>query len=95
MSEPRFKPGDFVVSKAQMEAIRLWSRPDSISLLQRAQPILYQVVQVHRIACYSNEQTSYECRAAGLAGVDAKAIVFVEIELDPAPTEPTTERTRA
>lgn len=86
MSEPRFKVGDFVVSKAQKEAIRLYP-----SRYAADRPVVFQVTDVQLQTCYAGTQANYLCRGAGRDRVGLEMAWFNDVELDPAPTEPAAE----
>ena len=79
MAEPQFKVGDFVVSRANTEAIRLCALG--------IQPIVMQVIEIAQVKSSAGTQTSYSCRGGTPQGV-MDVMEFMEIELAPAPTAP-------
>ena len=85
MAEPKFKVGDFVIAKAQAEAIRLAPR----RRYDEPQPlIVMQVVEIRAQQCYAAIQHVYECRVGTPGSIGTQLCPFNQIELDPAPTEP-------
>lgn len=82
MSEPRFKPGDFVVLKAQCHA--RWLYPDNYRY--SASGIL-QVLESTHTVWPGGDQVRYSCRAC-TGEVTSCIAMYEEIELDQAPTKP-------
>lgn len=88
INEFEFNIGDFVVSKAQMEAHRLYPEPGE-SWGRKNYLTVFQVVEQIRQTCqHGGTQRQYRTRAASVSGVERGYATFAEIELEAVEAEP-------
>lgn len=92
MAEPRFKIGDFVVHKGIAEAVRLFPASPASEWLAPHKPMVFLIVGILADQCYAGTQVHYVVRGASATGMANECVTILEIELDPAPTQPLTPK---
>jgi hypothetical protein len=87
MAEPKFKIGDYLVIKTQMEATRLFPSP-----YEPPSPFVLQVLAVQTTRFGGGQEVAYLCSGSSPTVVAKQNFTFSESELDAAPTQPLTEK---
>lgn len=83
MTTPKFTVGAFVVSKANREAIRLGAAQFGSKGM-----LVMQVLEIVQETSSAGKQNNYLCRVGTLDGIFNELVLFAEVELDIAPTDP-------
>lgn len=92
MAEPKFKIGDYVIPKGCNEVNRVYPVRKGEWHREPQGPLLLMVVSITADTCYAGTQHHYHCRPCYRNAVGQDYLKFLEIELDPAPTQPLTEK---